>query len=131
MTALSCRSGKEKARATAGFPLAASRDALGCRSRLALDATLDLQGFRRKLPIGRAQKEGIEAALSIDGPHCARRQTETNHLAEGLTQQGRGLHVRQKAPARLVMRMADIIACHHALAGYGTSTSHGTISLFD
>ena len=24
--------------------------------------------------------------------------------------------------------MADVITCHHALAGYGTSTSHGTIS---
>ena len=131
MTALSCRSGKEKARATAGFPLAASRGALGCRSRLALDATLDLQGFRRKLPIGRAQKESIEAALAIDGPHCTRRQTETNHLAEGLTQQGRGLHVRQKAPARLVVRVAHVIprenalTCDHATSCHFTAPESG------
>src|SRR5258706_7001645 len=88
------------------------------------DAALQADGVGRKLGIGRAQQEGVEAAIMLDGADGVDGQLQAHEMAERIREHGRILQIRQETASRLVVGVADVVTRQYALAGDGAASSH-------
>ena len=83
--------------------------------------------FHGKLAILRLGKKSIQTATMLYGAQGRSRNPHADALVKYLAHQ-RDIHeVGQKTPTVLVVRMADIVAIHHGLAGQFTSSGHRPI----
>ena len=97
----------------------------GALGLAAQQAALHHLRLLRQVPVGRAEQEGVEAAVMLDGADGVGGEAHTDGGAEDVGQQRGLLQVRQEAAAALVVGVADVVARLHALAGELAATRHG------
>src|SRR5258708_39925067 len=81
--------------------------------------------FRRQVPVRGVAQKGVDTPLVLDRADCRGGNTQPDG-AEDIRKDRGLLQVRQVAPLRLVVGMADIVADLDALPGDYASPRHGT-----
>jgi hypothetical protein len=77
-----------------------------------------------KAAVAGAEQPGIDAAVMLDRADAVSRQAQRHALAEDLARERTYLQIRFPAPARFVVRVADIVAIMRFLAADGAYFRH-------